>query len=162
MSYQLAKEVALREERIQAYMEANKYEDYAALKSTRGYCEALVDGEDAVKAKNHRLSTKEINAIWKANRASTEQILKQMEKKTMTRDEAIETVFDLMPGSSKTECERWVDMFRKLGMLKVEEPKTVLQRLNDMIKDRPICDSSISGSIIMYWVDEAGLKIVEK
>jgi len=80
----------------------------------------------------------------------------------MTRDEAIDTVRDAVEflGPRPRESAQWVDVFQKLGMLKLDEPKTPLQRAFDALvqNGRSFADAEQC----LLSLQEAALKVVEK
>jgi len=84
----------------------------------------------------------------------------------MTRDEAIEkfshTRFHMM---GERRSETWIEMFVALGMLKLDEPKSVLRRAESALRvaiqvGSP--DDPMDAMDVISCLDDAGLKIVEK
>lgn len=158
-----------REARIQAYIKANDNAQWHIMR-TRGYCEALVDGEDevALAADREQRIRKHLEQ-WPADEFKTlrretlnrqkyyndmhdagERILnqfKQMEKKNMTKGEA----------RNKIYCLDFVDALEALGLIKFEEPKTPYQKLS-----QGMGDGTWTANGIMALIDDVGLKLVEK
>lgn len=86
----------------------------------------------------------------------------------MTRDEAIEKVEACFlfnrPGQEWVFNPRYLmDAFVELGMLKLDEPKTLDARINTAINEELLCGKreKCAGSVKKA-LDAAGLKIVEK
>lgn len=55
--------------------------------------------------------------------------------------------------------DAWLDAWVSLGMLKLEEPRAVGERVCEALWNKT---PHVSPSKILFWLDEAGLKIVEK
>lgn len=84
----------------------------------------------------------------------------------MTRDEAIKKAqdcfkFDDYGQQWSFTPLRLVAALENLGLFKVDEPPTVRSRLSWVIAARPSCDP-INAATVLCWLEEAGLKAVEK
>jgi hypothetical protein len=77
----------------------------------------------------------------------------------MTRQEAVKTMAGGWFGPSEV-AEKWIDMFVKLGMLKLEEPKSQRERLVEILGNRDWMASDVDE--FRECLCEAGLQIVEK
>lgn len=78
----------------------------------------------------------------------------------MTRDEAIKVCSLHGPGGpSKLACENWVDLFSRLGMLTLDEPKS---RMTAFCEEMHWPEGGASYQILFNSLEKAGLKIVEK
>jgi hypothetical protein len=76
----------------------------------------------------------------------------------MTRDEAIKIVFQHGPGGPlKAQCEVWIELFERLGMLKLDEPKSAYKRAYELLDN-----AGYHCSQILELLTANGLKIVEK
>jgi len=81
----------------------------------------------------------------------------------MTRDEAIAIRNEIYGGGPNRICDRAVhdvDNYIKLGMLKVDEPKSVEAKFRDALYEM-FPDPLMLRNVRMC-LDHAGLKIVEK
>jgi hypothetical protein len=86
----------------------------------------------------------------------------------MTRDEAIQVVWKKFqrepPYSNMTVKPEWlanyVDSWIELGMLKVDEPVSMLQRMISACYKRGISGGTIN--MVVDALEEAGLKVIEK
>lgn len=149
-----------REERIQVCMEENRLSPYAELTSTRGYCEALVDGEDEVRAK----TGVEINAMYQMDRRllAEQKIINaghKMEQKTMTRIDALNKVSSVAGTTLADRCIV-VDCLAALGLIKFDEPMSAERKAVDVLVRNGLAQNQ-SWSL-MTSLEKAGLKIVEK
>ena len=79
----------------------------------------------------------------------------------MTREDAIKA-FDgiAQPGSFGTNS--WIDRFVALGMLKLDEPKSLDARINYAINYEMCSNKTVQAREIKAALDRAGLRIVEK
>jgi hypothetical protein len=76
----------------------------------------------------------------------------------MTREDAIQIMADKM-ANSLDWSERWINTFAALGVLKLDEPKSVEQRSTEIML------AHASGHVvtdILLDLERANLKIVEK
>ena len=80
----------------------------------------------------------------------------------MTRDEAIKKFAEGHNNYQTGWAERWVDMFVSLGMLKLDEPKSLDARINYAINYEMCSNKTVQAREIKAALDRAGLKIVEK
>lgn len=82
----------------------------------------------------------------------------------MTRDEAIRCMMDYCPISDQhpryIECGAIIDRYARLGMLKLDEPKSAQMKFQEVVASLPR-DQRYAGTV---WtaIDAAGLKIIEK
>jgi hypothetical protein len=87
----------------------------------------------------------------------------------MTRDEAIKVILDnhypehqrgALDPWCRQWCERTIDVFARLGMLKLDEPKSAEQKFIDACCDRDFHKPMVER--IVDVIAAANLKIVEK
>jgi hypothetical protein len=83
----------------------------------------------------------------------------------MTRDEATKFIDQtLWDGHGSLNAERWVLIFEKLGMLKLDEPKRLPQKLRDFIRDARLVQGGEMERLenLQAVLADAGLRIIEK
>lgn len=88
----------------------------------------------------------------------------------MTRDEAIRTWREMLhpENGPKWSPEEWskkaIDCYVALGMLKLDEPKSLPQKLRDFVMDTRLAQGDAMQRLgnLKDVLDAAGLRIVEK
>lgn len=81
----------------------------------------------------------------------------------MTRDEAVNVMSEIWGGNRQHALgESYVDAFVALGMLKLDEPKSAQQKLDALFSLYRLEDARLKMHEFLAYLDEAGLKIVEK
>ena len=76
----------------------------------------------------------------------------------MTRDEALKTFRGATPDPSSLSDAAWIDRFVGLGMLKLDEPRSIRSRaLDEILK----IFGGHDADMFFKCIDDAGLKIVE-
>ncbi len=79
----------------------------------------------------------------------------------MTREAALEILCRIWGGRPQNDlANSYLDAFVALGMLKLDEPKSVRDRINDAWCRLPQSERGIPG--FLHAIDDAGLKIVEQ
>ncbi len=76
----------------------------------------------------------------------------------MTREQAIDILDRTTSVGDRISAAYWIDIFVALGMLKLDEPKGVEQRLAEAYAGQV----SLTPTGLKCRLDAAGLKIVEK
>jgi hypothetical protein len=82
-------------------------------------------------------------------------------EREMTRQEAIKTMASSGWFGPDEVTEKWIDIYVALGMLKLEEPKTLQHRICDALSGVKVGQSGWVDDITVALMDH-GLKIVEK
>ena len=81
----------------------------------------------------------------------------------MTRDEAIRTYRGVCNWDpSNKEAEKVINVYVALGMLKLDEPKSVEERARTVINNAVLGNPYAHAEMILNAIKFAGLQIVEK